>query len=75
MDMFEIVVSMFVGVASIAVVAGFVAMLVSSDRRPGGRRHRARIAPGWYPDAKDESLLRYFDGRVPTGETSRRSPS
>ena len=75
MDLFQLVVTGFVVVASFSVVAGFVAMLVGSERRSPSKRHKSRIAPGWYPDAQDESLLRYFDGRVPTQKTSRREVS
>ncbi|MGA9872493.1 MAG: DUF2510 domain-containing protein [Rhodococcus sp. (in: high G+C Gram-positive bacteria)] len=72
MDLFQIVIIGFVAVASMTVVAGFVAMVIGSDRRTPRGRVKVRIAPGWYPDAQDETLLRYFDGRVPTGRTSRR---
>lgn len=71
MDTFQIVVVVLVVGASLAVVAGFVAML-ASGRRTASRTSESRIAPGWYPDAQDKTLLRYFDGRVPTPETSRR---
>ncbi len=72
MDTFPIVVIVLVaGGGSFAVVAGFVAMLASGRRIPS-RVSKSRIAPGWYPDAQDDTLLRYFDGRVPTPETSRR---
>lgn len=71
MDTFQIVVIVLVAGASFAVVAGFVAMLASGRRTPS-RTAKSRIAAGWYPDAQDETLLRYFDGRVPTSETSRR---
>ena len=30
------------------------------------------LAPGWYPDQQDMSLMRYFDGRVWTAQTERR---
>ncbi|WP_072806550.1 DUF2510 domain-containing protein [Rhodococcoides yunnanense] len=72
MDFFQIVVITIVALASVAVVAGFVVMVVRSERRSPSRRTKTRIAPGWYPDASDETLLRYFDGRVPTRKTSRR---
>lgn len=72
MDLFQIVVITFVAVASITVAAGFVAMLVGTEQHDPRGRKNFRIAPGWYPDAQDESLLRYFDGRVPTHRTARR---
>ncbi|AYJ50436.1 DUF2510 domain-containing protein [Rhodococcus sp. P1Y] len=72
MNLFEIVVIAVLALASVAVVFGLVVMLISSERRAPARRSKVRIAPGWYPDAHDESLLRYFDGRVPTRRTSRR---
>lgn len=72
MEAIQMAVIALVALASCAVVAGFVAMLVSSDRRPPGRSDEFGIAPGWYPDAHDEMKLRYFDGRVPTRETVRR---
>ncbi|MBY6414061.1 DUF2510 domain-containing protein [Rhodococcus sp. BP-252] len=71
MDLFQIVVITIVAVASVAVIAGFLVMVVGSERRATGRA-KTRIAPGWYPDAHDESLLRYFDGRVPTQKTAKR---
>jgi hypothetical protein len=27
------------------------------------------LAPGWYPDQNDPSLMRYYDGRVWTAQT------
>jgi hypothetical protein len=27
------------------------------------------LAPGWYPDQNDHSMMRYYDGRVWTSET------
>jgi hypothetical protein len=72
MDLFQVVVITIVAVASVAVIAGFVVMVVGSERRANNGRARTRIAPGWYPDANDESLLRYFDGRVPTQKTAKR---
>lgn len=27
------------------------------------------LAPGWYPDQQDPSLMRYYDGRVWTAQT------
>ena len=30
------------------------------------------LAPGWYPDQQDPSLMRYFDGRVWTAQTEPR---
>ncbi|WP_206510452.1 DUF2510 domain-containing protein [Rhodococcus sp. BGS-1C] len=72
MEAIQIVVIALVAVASCAIVAGFVAMLVSSERRDLGRDDEYGIAPGWYPDAQDKTLLRYFDGRIPTRETARR---
>lgn len=70
METLQFVVIALVAVASFAVVAGFVAMLMGSGRRTRDAG-RIGIAPGWYPDAEDATLLRYFDGRVPTEETSR----
>jgi hypothetical protein len=29
-------------------------------------------APGWYPDANDQTLMRYFDGRSWTSDTKPR---
>lgn len=75
MDLFQVVVIGILALASFTVVAGFVVMLIGSARRQPARRAKVRIAPGWYPDAQDESLLRYFDGRVPTQQTSRREMS
>lgn len=74
MSVFQIVVITAVVAVSFAVIGGFVAMVVVSNKRSVDlpRRSRAQIAAGWYPDAADESLLRYFDGRQPTLKTSRR---
>jgi hypothetical protein len=72
MDLFQVVIIGFVLVASVAVIAAFVAMVSAADRRTPKGRVPVGIAPGWYPDARDESLLRYFDGRSPTDRTSRR---
>ncbi|MGN6334468.1 DUF2510 domain-containing protein [Mycobacterium sp.] len=30
------------------------------------------LAPGWYPDQQDPSLMRYYDGRVWTAQTEPR---
>lgn len=72
MDLFEVVVIAILALASFTVVAGFVVMLIGSERRSPARRVKVEIAPGWYPDAHDESILRYFDGRAPTRKTSKR---
>lgn len=31
------------------------------------------LAPGWYPDQQDPSLMRYYDGRVWTAQTEPRA--
>lgn len=31
------------------------------------------LAPGWYPDQNDANLMRYFDGRVWTGQAQPRN--
>jgi hypothetical protein len=31
------------------------------------------LAPGWYPDQNDQTLMRYFDGQVWTAKTQPRS--
>ncbi len=31
------------------------------------------LAPGWYPDQNDPSLMRYYDGRVWTAQTQPHS--
>jgi hypothetical protein len=31
------------------------------------------LAPGWYPDQNDPSLMRYYDGRVWTAQTAPHS--
>ncbi|WP_176444281.1 DUF2510 domain-containing protein [Rhodococcoides kyotonense] len=72
MDLFQIVVITIVAVVSASVIAGFVVMVVGSERRATNGRAKTSIAPGWYPDAHDETLLRYFDGRVPTQKTAKR---
>ncbi|MDT5348862.1 MAG: hypothetical protein QOH91_2149 [Mycobacterium sp.] len=33
---------------------------------------QAGVAPGWYPDQNDSSMMRYFDGQSWTSETRRR---
>lgn len=75
MDLFQIAVIAFLAIGSCAVLAGIGATVVSSERRSPSRRKKTGIAPGWYPDAQDETLLRYFDGREPTRQTSRREHS
>lgn len=31
------------------------------------------LAPGWYPDQNDQTLMRYFDGQVWTSRTQPRN--
>jgi len=34
---------------------------------------RSGLAPGWYPDQNDQTLMRYFDGHVWTSRTQPRN--
>ncbi|QNI09374.1 DUF2510 domain-containing protein [Mycobacterium kubicae] len=44
----------------------------SNSYVPHGWQTAPTSAPGWYPDAHDPAVLRYFDGQAWTADTRRR---
>ncbi|WP_242657755.1 DUF2510 domain-containing protein [Mycobacterium kubicae] len=72
-----LVVAALIGVV---VVAGFIVLMIrltspkpdSNSYVPHGWQTAPTSAPGWYPDAHDPAVLRYFDGQAWTADTRRR---
>lgn len=63
----------FVGIIGAAISAIMVAARSRRVPQPQSPAYQQTgPAPGWYPDARDPGLMRYFDGRVWTSSTSPR---
>jgi hypothetical protein len=72
----------------VLLVIGAVVMIVRAAFAPRDRAYTERrvveqpappqpaaggLAPGWYPDQHDQTLMRYFDGQVWTSRTQPRN--
>ena len=62
----------FLGSIVSAIVFVFVLILRSATPPSPPGAGPVSAAPGWYPDAQNASLLRYFDGRAWTESTRPR---
>ena len=52
--------------------AGLVRKGIADQRRSRGGGPTAGPPPGWYPDQRDPSLMRYYDGHTWTSATAPR---
>ena len=73
----------------VLLIIGAVVMVVRAAFAPRDRAYTERpvierpvpqetvaasgLAPGWYPDQNDQTLMRYFDGRAWTSRTQPRT--
>lgn len=60
---------------AVVIVVQAVIVLIRTGPAPKAAQPPARpaaVAPGWYPDPNDPNMMRYFDGRNWTSETTPR---
>lgn len=65
----------FVYLLAVAIVVQAVVLLINAGPKPKAAQppgQPAAVAPGWYPDPNDPNVMRYFDGRNWTSQTSPR---
>jgi flagellar basal body-associated protein FliL len=57
-----LIVLVLLAIVVVVVVIAVVVVRMLTKPKPPPPNHPSAVAPGWYPDPRDPTAMRYFDG-------------